>query len=94
MAYGAQGNMNNQLTKKEREHLAKIKAMPCSVCGDQSGSEAHHIEQHKQYLCIPLCESCHRSGFNGIHGQARIWKVMKKTEMSCLNDTIKLLMEK
>lgn len=83
--------MNNQLTKTEREHLARVKSLPCSVCGASGGSEAHHIQQHKQYLCIPLCESCHRSSFNGIHGQARIWKVLKKTEMSCLNDTIKAL---
>lgn len=80
--------MNNQLTAKERKHLARIKSMPCSVCGAAGESEAHHIEQHKQYLCIPLCESCHRSSFNGIHGQARIWKVLKKTEQSCLNDTL------
>lgn len=83
--------MNNQLTAKEREHLAKVKSLPCSVCDAPGPSEAHHIEQHKQYLCIPLCESCHRSNFNGIHGQARIWKVMKKTEMSCLNDTVRQL---
>lgn len=83
--------MNNALTKKEREHLGVIKAMPCSVCGAEGPSEAHHVEQHKQYTCIPLCESCHRSSFNGIHGQARIWKVMKKTEMSCLNETVKRL---
>lgn len=80
--------MNNQLTAKEREHLARIKAMPCAVCGQPGLSEAHHIEQHKQYLCIPLCESCHRSNFNGVHGQARIWKVLKKTEQSCLNETL------
>lgn len=85
--------MNNQLTKKEREHLGRIKQMACSCCGASGPSEAHHIEQHKQYLCIPLCESCHRSSFNGIHGQARIWKVLKKTELSCLNDTIKELLE-
>ena len=83
--------VNNQLTAKEREHLAKVKSLRCSVCDTPGPSEAHHIEQHKQYLCIPLCESCHRSNFNGIHGQARIWKVMKKTEMSCLNDTVRQL---
>ena len=83
--------MLNKLNAKERAHLAKVKELPCSVCDAPGISEAHHIEQHKQYLCIPLCESCHRSSFNGIHGQARIWKVMKKTEMSCLNDTVRQL---
>ncbi|QTW20231.1 hypothetical protein [Comamonas kerstersii] len=85
--------MLNKLTAKERTHLARVKELPCSVCDAAGPSEAHHIEQHKQYTCIPLCESCHRSSFNGIHGQARIWKVLKKTEMSCLNDTIKKLLE-
>lgn len=83
--------MLNRLTNAEREHLARVKQLPCSVCDQPGPSEAHHIEQHKQYLCIPLCESCHRSSFNGIHGQAHIWKVMKKTEMSCLNDTVRKL---
>jgi len=84
--------MNNTLNKQDRLHLARIKAMPCSVCGDTGISEAHHIEQHKQYLCIPLCEDCHRGSFNGLHGQKRIWNVLKKTELSCLNDTVDKLM--
>ena len=83
--------MNNKLNEAERAHLFKVKQLPCSVCDAPGLSEAHHIEQHMQYTCIPLCESCHRSSFNGIHGQARIWKVKKKTEMSCLNDTIRKL---
>lgn len=84
--------MLNKLNKSEREYLGMIKEMPCAVCDHPAPSEAHHIEQHKQYLCIPLCEDCHRGSFNGIHGQARIWKVYKKTEMSCLNDTIRKMM--
>lgn len=80
--------MNNQLTKHERLHIARIKAMPCGVCGAPSPSDAHHIEQHKQYLCIPLCKDCHQGSHNGIHGQKRIWSVMKKTEYSVLNETI------
>lgn len=84
--------MLNKLNTKERDHLARVKDLPCSVCDQAAPSEAHHIEQHKQFLCIPLCESCHRSSFNGIHGQARIWKVMKKTEMSCLNETVQRLL--
>ena len=66
--------------------------MPCSVCDQAGGSEAHHIVQGSQYLCIPLCEDCHRGSFNGWHGQKRIWNVLKKTELSCLNDTIDKLM--
>jgi hypothetical protein len=84
--------MNNTLNKQERLHLARIKAMPCAVCGQAGPSEAHHIEQHKQYLCIPLCTDCHTGSHNGLHRLKRIWSVLKKTELSCLNDTIEQLM--
>lgn len=84
--------MNNRLTAREREHLGRVKALPCSICDAPGPSEAHHVKQGLQYLCIPLCASCHRCGFNGIHGQARIWKVLKKNELICLNETMKELM--
>lgn len=84
--------MNNKLTAKERRHLAAVKELPCGVCGAAGPSDAHHIEQHEQYLCIPLCKDCHQGPHNGIHGQRRIWNVMKKTELSVLNDTIRKLL--
>jgi len=84
--------LNNKITAAERKHLAKVKDLPCGVCGASGPSEAHHIEQHKQYLCIPLCADCHRGSFNGLHGQKRMWNVTKKTELSVLNDTIERLM--
>lgn len=83
--------MNNKLTASQRRHLAAVKSLPCGVCGAAEPSDAHHIEQGFQYLCIPLCKDCHQGSFNGIHGQKRIWKVMKKTELSVLNDTIEKL---
>ena len=83
--------MNNRLTAIERRHLARIKEMPCGVCGASGPSDAHHIEQHRQYLCIPLCADCHRGSHNGIHGQRRIWNVLKLDEMTVLNNTIKEL---
>lgn len=85
--------MNNRLTKAERAHLARIKSMPCAVCGHPPISEAHHVRQHLQYTCIPLCASCHRSGHNGVHGQSHIWRVLRKDELSCLNDTVRALVE-
>jgi len=84
--------VNNKPTKREREHLAKIKEMACGVCDTAGPSDAHHIVQHEQYLCIPLCKDCHQGSFNGIHGQARIWNVYKKTEMSVLNETLRNLL--
>lgn len=80
--------MNNKLTAKQKDYLARIKAQPCGVCGAHGPSEAHHVEQHQQFTAIPLCEDCHRGSHNGIHGQKRIWNVLKKTELSVLNDTI------
>jgi hypothetical protein len=83
--------MQNKLNKAERAHVGRIKSMPCGVCDAPAPSDAHHIKQHYQYLCIPLCKDCHQGAFNGIHGQARIWKVMKKDEQTVLNDTIRRL---
>jgi len=83
--------MNNKPTLKERNHLAKIKEMGCGVCGAAGPSDAHHIVQHEQYLCIPLCKDCHMGSFNGIHGEKRIWNVYKVDEMSVLNETIRSL---
>jgi hypothetical protein len=83
--------MNNKLTAIERLHIAKIKEMPCGVCGQTGPSDAHHIEQHMQYLCIPLCKDCHQGSHNGIHGRRSIWNVLKKSELSVLNDTIRAL---
>ena len=83
--------MNNKLSANERLHLARIKDMPCGVCGQAGPSDAHHVEQQMQYLCIPLCKDCHQGSHNGIHGRRSIWNVMKKNELSVLNDTIRRL---
>jgi len=84
-------NMNNKLTTAQRRHLAAVKSLPCGICGAAGPSDAHHIEQGLQYTCIPLCKDCHQGSHNGIHGQRRIWNVLKKTEMTVLNDTIEKL---
>ncbi len=78
-------------TKAEREHITRIKEMPCGVCGAAGPSEAHELRQGEWFTSIPLCADCHRGSFNGIHGQARIWKVMKIDELSVLNNTIEEL---
>ena len=85
--------MNSKLTQRDREYLGRVKSLPCGVCGAAAPSAAHHIKQGLHHLCIPLCADCHQGSFNGIHGQARIWSVYKKDEMSVLNDTIKLFTE-
>ncbi len=79
------------MTADEREHVGRVKALPCAVCGAGGVSEAHEIEQGKWFLSIPLCADCHRGSFNGLHGQKAMWRIMKKTELSCLNDTVREL---
>jgi hypothetical protein len=83
------------MSRAERAHVGRIKEMPCAVCdkrpNEAEPTEAHEPEQGLWFLAIPLCADCHRGWFNGIHGQGRIWKVLKKTEMSCLNETLRAL---
>jgi hypothetical protein len=78
-------------TVAEREHIERIKELPCAVCEAAGPSECHELDQGQWFTSIPLCADCHRGSFNGIHGQRRIWQALKKTEMTCLNDTIKEL---
>ncbi len=85
--------MNSKnISAAARDHMARIKALPCGVCDAPPPSEAHHLKQGLHFACIPLCSSCHRDGFNGWHGQRRIWNVLKKDELIVLSETIKRLM--
>lgn len=84
--------MNQSYTKTERNHIAKIKALPCSVCDAPAPSAAHHIKQHQPYLCIALCQDCHQGNHNGIHGFKAIWKIKKMDEYDALAVTIERLM--
>lgn len=82
------------MTEAERRHVTRVKLLPCGVCGEGGGeqapSEAHEIEQGQWFTSIGLCASCHR-GANGIHGDKRIWNVLKLTELRVLNETIRRL---
>jgi hypothetical protein len=83
--------MNNQLTKIERQHLGRVKELPCSVCDVSGPSDAHHIEQGLQYTCVALCKDCHQGSFNGWHGQKTMWKIKKMGELDALNVTLERL---
>lgn len=83
--------MNNKLTKLEREHLQRVKSLPCSVCGAPGPSEAHHVKQHRQYTCVALCADCHRGSLMGLHGQRRAWAIHKMDELDALDVTIRNL---
>ena len=75
-------------TKSERAHIARIKQLPCSVCDAPGPSECHEIKQGAWWVSIALCADCHRDSFNGLHGQKRMWKIMKLDEIDALAITI------
>ena len=79
--------MNTQPTKREREHLARVKELPCSVCEATGPSAAHHIEQSQAYTCVALCYECHQ-GKHGWHGDRAFWKIRKMDELAALNVTL------
>lgn len=89
------------MNSAEKAHILRVKELPCAVCGAPGPSDAHHILEGRtpgrkapDLLVVPLCKSCHQDNHNGIHGQRRMWDVMKATELVCLADTIERLFYK
>ena len=85
--------MNNQLSLKEHEYIQRVKMLPCSVCDEPGPSDAHHVKQHRQYVCVALCKSCHQGSILGWHGQKRAWAIRKMDELDALNVTIQRLID-
>ena len=85
------------MNQKEREHILKIKNMPCGVCGESGPSDAHHIldcgRRVSHFLVIPLCKGCHQDMNNGIHGRKVMWKIFNVTELDVLAKTIEVLIK-
>jgi hypothetical protein len=80
------------MSAREREHVNTVKQMDCGVCGAAGPSDAHELNQGQWFTSIPLCKDCHQGGLNGWHGQRRIWNVLKKDELSVLNDTVERML--
>lgn len=80
-------------TAAEREHIERVKSLPCVVCWAPPPSECHEIEQGQWFTSVALCSDCHRGSHNGIHGRRAIWNVNKQTELTALNATIRELMK-
>ena len=81
----------------EKRHMQKVSELPCGVCGT-SPVEVHHVLEGRtpgrkspSALAIPLCIDCHRHPLRGIHGQAAMWKIHKKSELDILAETIEKL---
>ena len=79
------------LTTAERAHVARVKALACSVCDAAGPSDAHHIEQGQHWTVVALCKSCHQGSLLGWHGQRRMWAVRKMGELDALGVTISRL---
>lgn len=83
-----------------KNHLSKIHALPCGLCG-ANNVEAHHILEGRtpgrkspDALAIPLCVDCHRGEENGIHGRRAMWNIYRKSELDILAETIEKLYAK
>ena len=78
-------------TKAERTHIERVKELNCSVCDAPGPSECHEIKQGQWFTSIALCADCHRDSCNGLHGQKRMWKIMKLDEIDALAITVQRL---
>ena len=83
--------MNGSLNAAERKWVARVKELPCSVCGAPGPSDAHHIKQGNHYIVVSLCKSCHQGSKMGWHGEKRAWAIAKMDELDALNVTLKNL---
>ena len=84
--------MNGRMNKSEREHVGRVKALPCSVCDEPGPSDAHHIKQGQHFTVVALCKSCHQGALMGLHGQRRMWAIKKMDEVDALAVTVERLM--
>ena len=83
-------------TTKEKQHMGRVAALSCALCGD-SPVQVHHIREGQgmsqrasHFLTVPLCPDCH-TGPNGVHGDKRMLKIAKLSELDLLADTIAVL---
>ena len=81
-----------RVTPAERAHIARVKALPCSVCSEPGPSDAHHIDQDCAWTCVALCKSCHQGPVMGWHGEKRAWRIFKVEPIDALGVTIQRLM--
>jgi len=74
-AMGATGNYRRSYRMKitGKQYMGLVAALPCAKCC-QHPVEVHHIKQFSgmsqrgsDFLTIPLCSVCHRTGRDSIH---------------------------
>lgn len=66
--------------KAGREHMGRVKALPCVICGRPGPSDAHHVicgrygtRKAPDTHVIPLCKAHHQYGPDAIHNGKASW---------------------
>lgn len=77
----------------ERDHIQRVKSLPCSVCGENGPSDCHEINQGQWFSSVALCKSCHQGPKLGLHGDGGMWRIKKMDEIDALAVTVRRLME-
>lgn len=76
-------------TAAESRYIAWVKAQPCVICSEHGPSDAHEVKQGSWFTSVPLCKGCHQGSKNGIHGERRMWILMKMDEIDAINETVR-----
>jgi hypothetical protein len=76
------------MSERERRWVGLVKEQPCSVCGQDGPSDAHHIKQGRHFTVVALCKSCHQGSKMGLHGEKVAWQLAKMEEIDALNKTV------
>ena len=79
--------MNTRPSQAERKHMARVKALACSLCDLPGPSQAHHIRQSSAWTVVALCPECHGNW----HGTKELWRIRKLDELGALAITIRRL---
>ena len=65
---------------RDPAHIARVKALPCIICGAPGPSDAHHVIHDRATVpkndrrVLPMCKPCHQTGPNAIHAGTKAWK--------------------
>ena len=77
---GLKGPKQKNGTKAGLEYMARVKMLPCVICGAAPPSDAHHVIcgrygtiKSSDYETIPLCKRHHQVGPNAIHNGKASW---------------------
>ena len=89
---GLKGPKKSRGTKAGRDYMARVKMLPCVICGAAPPSDAHHIicdrfgtTKASDFETIPLCKNHHQVGPDAIHNGKASWVEKYGPDHSYLN---------